>query len=101
MTLTIATLEATPEHALHVRQALEEMIAEASVEDPELMRYELYESEDESDTFVIQHEVDTVDERLHILAAERFMELGTALREELRGPIHVQHMRLVRRLREE
>jgi quinol monooxygenase YgiN len=98
MTLTLAILEAGPEHAQHVKLALEEMIEEAAREDPELGRYELYESEDESNVFVIQQEVDVVEERLHILSTERLMELGTALREELRGPIRVQHMRLVRSL---
>ncbi len=81
MLLTMAVLEASQEHALHVRQALEEMIAEASKEDPGLLRYELYESEDLPDTFIVQRDVDAVDERLHSAVTERLMELGTALRE--------------------
>ena len=101
MSLTIAFLEASPEHALHVRQALEEMIAESATTDPGLLRYELYESEDESNTFVLQRDVDAVEERLHAAGTERLMELGTALREELSSPIRIQRMRLVRSLHPE
>lgn len=101
MTLFIATLESEPEHRQHVRQALEEMVAEASTEDPELRRYELYETPEQPDVFVVQLDTPTVEERMHELVQERLMELGTSLRDELHAPIKVEHLRLVRALHAE
>jgi hypothetical protein len=75
------------------------MIEESPTEDPELRRYELYESPDDANVFVVQQDVSLVDERRHELVAERLMELGTALRDELNAPIRFEHLRLIRALR--
>ena len=97
MTLTLAVLEAKPEKRADVRRALQEMIEDAPEDDPGLRRYELFESSEDPDVFVIQHDVPVVDERLAHRSSERLMELGTALREQLRAPIRVEHLRLVKR----
>ncbi|MEZ4503510.1 MAG: antibiotic biosynthesis monooxygenase [Dehalococcoidia bacterium] len=101
MPMTIAILEAKPERRLHVRQALEEMVEESPLEDPELRRYELYESRDDQGVFVIQQDVPVIDELMRDRVAERMMEIGTALRDELRSPIRVSHMQLIRSSRHE
>jgi hypothetical protein len=98
MTLLIATLEARPERRQHVRQALEEMVAEASTEDPELRRYEVYEDPARPNVFVMQLDTPVVEERLHEFVEERWLELGTGLRDELEAPVEVLHLRLLRAL---
>jgi hypothetical protein len=98
MTLFIATLEARPDRHQHVRQALEEMIAEASEEDPELRRYELYDSPERPNVFVVQLDTPVVEEELHEFVQERVLELGNALRSELDAPVKVEHLRLIRSL---
>lgn len=95
MPRTSARFQAQPEDVMHVRQALEQMVHDARQEDPVLLEYVLYEFEDTPGEFLIEQHVSAVEEELKDLAEERLMELGTALREELNGPIYISHYRLV------
>lgn len=95
MPLNVAKLEPKPESRDHVRRAIEGMIRDARRLDPQLPRYELYESIDAPNTFLVQQVVSAVDDRLGDREAERLMELGTALSEELRRPIEIERLRLV------
>ncbi len=54
-----------------------------------------HESDDEPGTFLVEQRVPAVSDLLDRQDPERLMELGTALREELRGPIEIAHYRLV------
>lgn len=95
MTTTLARLEAKPEHRTHVREALEQMVRDSTVHDPDLREYAVYESPEHQNVFFVQQEVPAVDQRLERMAAQRLMEMGTALREELNGPIRVEQLRLL------
>lgn len=93
--ISMARIKAEPEFAMHVRQALEQMVKESETADPTLGAYALYESDDEPGTFLVEQRVPAVSDLLDRQDPERLMELGTALREELRGPIEIAHYRLV------
>jgi hypothetical protein len=95
MTTTLAILEAKPERRTHVRQALEQMVQDSAVLDPELREYALFESPERPNVFYIQQQIPAVDERLERMAEARLMETGTALREQLNGPIRIEHLRLL------
>jgi histidinol-phosphate/aromatic aminotransferase/cobyric acid decarboxylase-like protein len=95
MTTTLAMLEAKPEDRTHVRQALEQMVHDSATLDPELRQYAVYESPERPNVFFVQQEIPAVDEELELMVAQRLMEVGTALREQLNGPIQLEHLRLV------
>ena len=94
MPTRMARLQAQPEDVNHVRQALGDMIREASEDDPTLGEYVLYESEDTPGEFLIEQRISAVDAELEDRANARLMELGTGLREET-GPIRISNYRLV------
>jgi len=93
--IAMARLQAEPEFASHVRQALEEMVEASRTADPALQAYALYESEDEPGCFLIEQRVSAVEDNLRPRDPERLMQLGTALREELNAPIEIARYRLI------
>lgn len=95
MSTRMAILHAKPEDVIHVKQALSEMVRAAAVHDPTLDKYAVYESVDTPGVFLIEQHLTAVEERLDSNAGVRLMEVGTALREQLSGPIQIAEYRLV------
>ncbi len=95
MPARLARIEAQPTAIDDVRRALEEMVRESEHRDPNLGRYELYESDETPGEFLIEQHITIVDEEVGSLEDERLMQLGTALREKLSGPIEIASYRLV------
>ncbi len=97
MIARFARLEAQPEKADRVRQALADMVRASKTEDPMLGEYVLYESEDDPGEFLIEQHVSSVDEAMQDPDQDnqRLMELGTALREQLIRPIKISRYHLI------
>lgn len=93
--IAVARIKAQPAKVNDVRHALEQMVKDSESEDPNLEEYALYESSDEPGCFLIEQRISAVDDRLALREPERLMELGTALREKLDGPIEVAKYHLV------
>jgi quinol monooxygenase YgiN len=92
MIARLARIEAQPQKIDEVREALTQMVRDSRRDDPELAGYALYECEKPGE-FLIEQRIPE-DTGADVDAEERFMELGTALR-EMAGPVEIASYRLV------
>jgi quinol monooxygenase YgiN len=98
MITAIAKLHADPQKVQRVRETLEDMVDAAKHSDPELSAYSVHVAADDPSLFLVYEQYSSVEGREEDGQSKRLMELGTALRESLREPIHIERYEYVKGL---